>query len=129
MPMRYNPLVEPDYDQWLEHDEMERMEAVRRYHKRARVELPNERLHALIHATVENQIALGDETPVAATLERLMDEGLDRHEALHAVGSVLADHIWNVMKKPGPMPADPNEAYFRELRELTVQKWYDEYGD
>jgi hypothetical protein len=127
--MRYNPLVEPDYEGWLGADEMERIRAVRAYHKRAGVKIPSLQAHAAIHVTVENQIALGDETPVAETVERLMAEGLDRHDALHAVGSVLAGHIWHMMKDPGPQPLDPNEAYYHELRELTVQKWYDEYGE
>ena len=127
--MRYNPLVEPDYERWLEADEMERIHAVRSYHKRTRSKLPNEQIHATIHVTVENQIALGDEIPVAETMERLMAEGLDRHDALHAVGSLLAGHIWQIMKDPGAQPSDPNEAYFEELRELTAQKWYDEYGE
>jgi hypothetical protein len=127
--MRYNPLVEPNYERWLEMDEMERIEVVRAYHKWARIKLPDARIHAVIHVTVENQIALGDETPVAETMERLMGEGLDRHEALHAVGSVLAGHLWQMMKDSSSQPSDPNEPYYQELRELTAQKWYDEYGD
>jgi len=52
--------------------------------------LPDETLHASIHVIVENQAALGDDTPVAGAIERLMAEDIDRHEAIHAVGSVLS---------------------------------------
>ncbi|MGY4231832.1 hypothetical protein ACVIIW_000779 [Bradyrhizobium sp. USDA 4449] len=44
--------------------------------------------HAKFYAIVESQIA-DAELPVRGTVERLMAEGIDRHEAIHAVGSVL----------------------------------------
>jgi hypothetical protein len=47
------------------------------------------RAHAANHVIVENQLAMGDATVVPATLARLMQEGLDRHDAIHAIGSVL----------------------------------------
>jgi hypothetical protein len=63
------------------------------YHRRTRVKLPNQRLHAAIHVAVENQIAMGDELPVHGVLDRLQAEGLDRHDAIHAIGSALAEHM------------------------------------
>ncbi|MGY4511289.1 hypothetical protein [Bradyrhizobium sp. USDA 3650] len=45
-------------------------------------------MHAVIHAVVESQIA-DRELPVRAAAQRLMSEGLDRHEAIHAIRSVL----------------------------------------
>jgi hypothetical protein len=50
----------------------------RDYHRRARIRLPNEKLHATLHAIVEAQIALGDETPAGRIAQRLTGEGLDR---------------------------------------------------
>lgn len=119
MQRRYDPMRAPRPLEWLALDEMERMELVLRYHRRAGVDLPNERLHALFHVVIENQAALGDETPVAATLERLCSEGLDRHEAIHAVGSVLANHIWTSFHGTEQAP----EAYHDEVRKLTAQQW------
>ena len=55
------------------------------YHRRAGIFPPNEQLHATFHVVVENQIALGDELPVRRAVDRLMAEGLDRHQAVHAV--------------------------------------------
>jgi hypothetical protein len=59
---------------------------------------------------------------VQQTFERLMTEGLDRHEALHAVGSVLAEHLWGIMKEQTEESAS-SENYYRGLSELTVKKW------
>ena len=53
-------------------------------------------------------------TVVPATLARLMREGLERHDAIHAVGSVLL----GIFKKPGKN-VDINAEYGRELVELT----------
>ncbi len=44
----------------------------------------------MTHVVVENQIALGDEIPVARNLHQLMAQGLDRHDAIHAIASVKA---------------------------------------
>ena len=93
---RYDPLKAPDPEEWLDLDEQERIDLAQDYHRRARVKLPNAKLHATMHAIVENQIALGDETPARRVMQRLMNEGLDRHQAIHAVGSVLFEHIYDV---------------------------------
>lgn len=55
------------------------------YHKREKVKLPNWRLHAAIHTTVETQLAEGLPVPKEA-LQRLMGErtrlgGLGRGQA------------------------------------------------
>jgi hypothetical protein len=42
----------------------------------------------VFHVIVENQAAQGLETPVRRTLARLQAEGLSRHDAVHAVGSI-----------------------------------------
>jgi hypothetical protein len=117
---RYDPLTPPDPAQWLALDEQERMDLAEEYHRRARIRVP--KAHAIFHAVVESQIALGDEIPVRRTLERLMSEGLDRHDAVHAVGSVLAAHMYDLVHQPDT-GADPNKAYFDELEKLTAEDW------
>jgi hypothetical protein len=94
------------------------------YHRHARLRAPNANMHAVIHAVVERQIALGDETPVRQTVQRLMSEGLDRHEAIHAVGSVLTGHIHDLVRR-GEVKAgdDPNTAYYAALATLTAEAW------
>ena len=126
---KYDPGCAPDPARWLALDEGERIELVRRYHRRERIRVPNERLHAAAHAVVETQIAMGDATPAAATLQRLMAEGLDRHDAVHAIGSVLMRHLWRVMDDDD-IPEDQIEpVYFAELEAFSAQKWYDEYRE
>jgi hypothetical protein len=69
----YDPYKAPDPDEWLALDEQERIDLVRDYHRAAGIRLPNATMHATLHAVVEMQIALGDETPAQRTVERLMD--------------------------------------------------------
>jgi hypothetical protein len=122
MVKRYDPLMAPDPKRWLASDEGERQRLVEQYHRRQRVRLPNLRAHAAVHVVVENQVAMGDELPVAETLARLITEGLDRHEAIHAIGNVLAVYLYDLLKAPAP-PPDPNPEYFAALKRLTAQAW------
>jgi hypothetical protein len=119
---RYDPLKPPNAKQWLALDEAERIQRVLDYHTRARVEVPNMNAHATLHVIVENQIALGDETPVRLKAQQLMAQGLDRHEVIHAIASVLVKHLGNVMNDPEPA-ADANQRYYSALRRLDARKW------
>jgi hypothetical protein len=120
--LQYDPLKAPEPKEWLAIDEAERIQLAQDYHRRARFCLPNEKLHAVFHVVVENQIALGDEIPVESSLQRLMAEGLDRHEAIHAIASVLAEFMHDLVKKPGSS-AKSNQAYFAALRRLRAEGW------
>jgi hypothetical protein len=52
-----------------------------------------------------------------------MTEGLDRHEAIHAIASVLSQFMHDLMSSPpGGMP---NQAYFAALERLTAEVWLD----
>ena len=103
---------------WLALDEGEQIALVEEYHRRARVTLPQPTLHAVIHAVVERQLAMQLPSVVDA-LERLLADGLDRHEAIHAIGSVLGEHMRQLMA--GDIVAeDPNPAYFSALRQLSA---------
>jgi hypothetical protein len=123
----YDPDIAPDPVPWLALDEDERINLVAEYHRRAGIALPDDVLHAVFHAIVETQIALGDEAPVRRTVERLIDEGLDRHEAVHAVGTALAEHLHDVMQTGTAKPIS-NEAYFAAVERLTAESWRREYG-
>jgi hypothetical protein len=122
---KYDPYKAPDLDEWRDMEEAERISMVQRYHRKAGVELPNEQIHAAIHVIVENQIAEGDQIPVGSTLTRLMSEGLDRHDALHAIGSVLIDLIYGSLKDGSSSEA--TAAYFAGLSTLTAQGWLDSF--
>ena len=118
---RYDPSKALEAAEWLALDEAERIELVREYHQRNRIKLPNVKAHAVAHAVIENQLAEG--LPAAKNaLARLLAEGLDRHESVHAMGSVLMAHIWNLTNKPPP-EGDPNEPYLAALDALTADSW------
>jgi len=123
--MRYDPERAPDPARWNALSEEERIEMVERYHRRARIRLPRLRVHAMFHAIIENQVAMGDEAPVAEAIPRLMKEGLSRHDAVHAVASVMANHLHRALATKEPVD---NDAYFAEVRELTRERWYAEAG-
>jgi hypothetical protein len=103
-------------------EEEERIEMVTDFHRRARIHLPNAKVHAVIHTVVENQVAQGDALPVRRTLERLMGEGLERHDAIHAIGMVLMTHMSNLMNA-GDVGDEPNLPYYAELERLTAAEW------
>jgi hypothetical protein len=93
-----------------------------RYHRKKRIKMPNLRVHAAIHVIVENQVALGTEIPTQKTLERLKREGLSRHDAVHAIGSVLAGYMFDLIKH-GAKDQDVNANYYCQLEELTAEAW------
>jgi len=117
--MRYDPDVGPDSTPWLELDEAGRLAAVRQYHKRAKERAASPEAHAAIHVAVETQLAEGHPSAKAA-LERLLREGLDRHDAIHAIGSVLAGEMFAMLKSKRPHDA---AAYSRKLDALTASGW------
>ena len=122
--MKYDAMKAPDPAQWLELDEQERLGLVQKYHKLIGDELPNALIHAVMHTIVENQLAMADEK-VQQTFNRLLAEGLDRHDTLHAIGSVLAKQMWGAMQGHDPK-SNLSGAYYRGLDKLTAAKWIDD---
>jgi len=119
--LQYDPHQHIDSEAWQALDESERIESVQQYHRRNRIRLPNEKLHALTHVIVENQVALGDTFLARAVLLRLMEEGLDRHEAVHAIGLVLSEQLFAAMREEGG--GDLNAQYVEKLNRLTAESW------
>jgi hypothetical protein len=118
----YDPDVAPDPGEWLELDEDERNLRVEYYHRREGTDLEDERLrvHAIFHSVVETQIAEDDASMVGRTLKRLMAEGLDRHDAIHAIGSVLAELLNDAFRRSEPFS---NDEYCTALDRLTAESW------
>ena len=118
----YDPNRSRAAAQWLQLDEAERIELVSSYHRRKKIHLPNAQLHAVIHVVVENQLALGEQV-VVETLARLQREGLSRHDALHAIGSVLATDLYELMKESSEPSGDAYRRYLERLQKLTAKNW------
>jgi hypothetical protein len=118
----YDPDTSRNPADWLETDEGDRIEMVSSYHRRKKIRLPNARLHAVIHVVVENQLALGEEA-VVKTLARLQAEGLGRHDALHAIGSVLAADLYELMRENAESTDAVYARYLERLQRLTAKEW------
>lgn len=120
--MRYDPDRAPDPERWLALDESDRIEAVSAYHRRRGERLPNRRLHATFHTIVETQLAMSMPA-VTDALARLAADGLSRHDAVHAIASVLAAQMVELMQPDAPPGVDVNAKYEASLRELTAAAW------
>jgi hypothetical protein len=119
--MKYDPSSTPDPARWLALPEGERIAAVAKYHRSAGISVEGGvEIHAAFHAAVENQLALPDQDHVRDALARLMGEGLTRHDAVHAIGTVLSGLMFDLMKYGTPFSEGQ---YRKELSELTAQSW------
>jgi len=120
--MRYDPDRAPDPELWLALDESERIDAVDAYHRRVEERVPDHLLHAAFHTIVETQLAMAMPA-VTDALVRLRADGLSRHDAVHAIGSVLAAEMFELMQPDAPPDVDVNARYEAALRELTAASW------
>lgn len=96
---------------WAEHPEY----ADFRFSERMAEDGSNPRLHVIMHSVVERQLGSGDAPEVAKALDRLLAAGLDRHDAIHEIGKVVAEMLWAALDAKNPMDA---ESYRRALDEL-----------
>ena len=119
--MKYDANKNLDIKNWFSEDENERIESVIQFHKKLKIKLPNIRLHSVIHVIVENQLAEGI-TEVKDKLDELISNGLNRHDSIHAIGSVLSEHMYNLMKNK-PKDTDINKEYYHKLSKLTAENW------
>ena len=91
----YDPNLSPAPGAWLLLDEQDRISQAAKYHKKRGLRLPNANAnananaHATFHVMIENQIAEGEASVIRA-MGRLNKQGLDRHDAIHAIGWVLS---------------------------------------
>jgi hypothetical protein len=124
----YDPEIAPDPEEWLELDEQERIQLVEEHHEAAGIRLPNVTVHAAIQAIVENQITEGVESVVRA-MARLEQEGLSRHDALHAVGSVVAEYFFSALQAgDGPTERMDQAAFDAAVERLSGRSWREKYG-
>ncbi|MBW2458378.1 MAG: DUF1841 family protein [Deltaproteobacteria bacterium] len=110
-------------EQWLTLDEREQLKRVETYHQRAlppNRQPPSIQRHAGMHVIVENQLASGEPPETRTALERLFAEGMSRHDALHAIGWVLTEHMSKAMKAQTPLEMS---AYTEDLAKLTLKRW------
>ena len=119
---RYDPENEPIPHEWMALDEGERIHMVEQFHRDADVQVPNLSAHATFHVIVENQLALPNQVVVRDTVQRLVREGLSRHDAIHAIASVLAVRVHELLH-PAASVANSEAKYHAKLRRLTAKRW------
>jgi hypothetical protein len=124
--MRYDPEKTPNPKQWLSLDEHERLRLVSDAHLKVQFNSGAETVHSTLHVVIENQLASGAPAVVAQALQRLMKEGLTRHDALHAIASVLAEHVYAAVQPDTAGSAGPlSVAYETAVANLTAEAWRD----
>jgi hypothetical protein len=124
----YDPSVDPDPEAWLALGETVRVLVVEQAHRD--VDFGDEAsssAHALAHVLVETDLARADAS-TRATLERLQREGLDRHEAVHAIGAVLMWHLNQMLAQGIDDKAVSDRIYHAALDKLTPESWRRDFG-
>lgn len=118
---RYDPDVAIEPEVWLEIDESARISIIVAYHEASDQEEPESgwELHATLHCLVENQLAEGL-LVTRSTLAKLIRQGLGRHDAIHAIGSVASEELFNMMQEKGVFD---QERYRQRLNKLTAKRW------
>ena len=120
---KYDPAHAPDPEKWLALDEQLRIAAVEKFHRDARIKMPNVRVHAALQAVIENQIA-EQHAPAVRAMERLGKQGLSRHDCLHAIAWVLSGHIYRLATTELATPAGAVQAqYDAAVERLTADDW------
>jgi len=123
MPKVYNPDIAPDPTEWLEMDEQQRIQLAIIYHKNEKIHLPRIKAHGAFHTIIENQIAEGVPAVVSA-MNRLTKQGLSRHDCIHAIGSVLAEHLHEMMTTNVNDSAEvTNARYAVAVERLDGKEW------
>ena len=116
----YDPDLAPDSEEWKLADEGERLMYITDYVRANEPEVADDpsrlMLHAGLHNVVESQIALGDEVPTGAAMERLIAGGLSRHEAIHAAATVIVSLLFD----PAQAKSD---TWRREMEGITAESW------
>jgi hypothetical protein len=124
----YDPHIPPDPEEWLDLEDDERRIQIVDYHEREGIDPPpgGADVHAASHILVENRIVLGDEQPDGAAVERLMSQGLDRHEAIHAVAAVSFGVMRRIAR--GEEKGSPEAALNAAIEQMTAESWRRDFG-
>ncbi len=120
--MDYDADRAPDPHAWREAPEPDRVAAVEAHHRalsRPHPAVRQPRVHAAIHVVVEDQLASGAPPEARRAMDRLVRAGLSRHEAIHAIASVVAATAQGAL---AGTRFDPG-AYARALDALTAEAW------
>ena len=100
------------------------MSAVLSDHARQFRRAPRAYFSALAQAVATRDTEMIERFTQAGCLaRRLQDDGLSRHDAVHAIACVLSDEMMDRLQPDYKPPRDPNLNYFKRVSLLTVQQW------
>lgn len=122
----YDAEKDPDPEVWLGLDQDSRNLAIEEFHVRANLRRRSAdlRAHAVIHMAAETHVAETDPPQARLALTRLLKQGLDRHQAIHAIGTVLSEHLGRAVRQD----YFDHAAYARDLEHLSADIWRAEAG-
>lgn len=124
----YNPEKQLPAADWLAMPEGERIRIVATHHMVNREKSGNAKAHAAMHVIVENQIAMGF-GPTVRAFERLRQQGLSRHDSIHAVGSVLSEYMFSALREPASADTATLQAQINAaIERLDAESWRKSYG-
>lgn len=124
----YNPEKQPLSADWLAMPEGERIRIFSTHHMVNREKSGNAKAHAAIHVIVENQVATGF-GPTMRAFERLMKQGLSRHDSIHAVGSVLSEYMFSALREPATADSAALQSQINAaIERLDAESWRESYG-
>src|SRR5688500_17672380 len=94
-PYKYDASKEINAQSWSKLTDDQRIACVQRHHEQDKPHPPTRNLtiHSALHAVIESQIASGNPVQARAAYSRMLQGGLSRHDAIHALGSALANYI------------------------------------
>ena len=122
---QYNPGKNPKPREWLALSEITRLDLISQFHEDHGEFGESMEAHAGIHAVVETQLAMNVPNARSA-LGRLRKSGLTRHDAIHAIGTVLAEHMHELTTNQDVSPDEANSRYYERLRTFTREDWFSE---
>jgi len=115
----YGGDVAPNAEDWLALDEGERLACIEAAHDRHGWSVgENARVHAAMHAIVENRLAAKD-APVVAAYDRLRAAAVDRHATIHALASVVAQQLFAITSEKRPLSPEDDAAF----ADLDPNEW------
>ena len=119
----YDPHKPINSEEWLALDENERMLLVEDFHDTLDPPMDHGglKIHCALHAAVENQLAEAEYPVIKQTLDKLVRQGLDRHDAIHAIASILGTGLFAAMQGSDSEFSIKN--YRRKLDKLTAKRW------
>lgn len=120
--LSYDPGQVPVPEEWLALDSGERRAAVSAWHSERGPDAlhpagGNLAMHVGLHVMVEDQIAAADPASTGLAVQRLCDEGLRRHVALHAIGERLVLQLHAMLHTQAPFDL---AAWDETLSKLTA---------